>query len=202
MESKIIEAAKGLFMEKGYVDTSMSDIAARMGINRPVLHYYFRTKDRLFQAIFGMIIQEIVPIFQDIITARDISITERITNVVDAYYEVFRKNPLLPLFVVREIDRDVDHIINAINNSPMSQNYSYRTIAVSLRAEMAEGKLNTVPLSVLFYTFYGAMTFPFLAKKLSDRISGNNGGDFDRLLEQWKPYVIKQMEALLCVNQQ
>ncbi len=49
LEYQIIETAKQLFIEKGFVETSMSDIAAKVGINRPTLHYYFRTKDRMFQ---------------------------------------------------------------------------------------------------------------------------------------------------------
>lgn len=47
LEKKIIEAAKELFIENGFAETSMSDIAAKVGINRPALHYYFRTKDKM-----------------------------------------------------------------------------------------------------------------------------------------------------------
>ena len=52
VEKKIVEAAKELFIENGFAETSMSDIAAKVGINRPVLHYYFRTKDKMFQAVW------------------------------------------------------------------------------------------------------------------------------------------------------
>ena len=51
IESRIIEAAKQEFIKKGFEQTSMSDIAAVVGINRPTLHYYFRTKDKMFQAV-------------------------------------------------------------------------------------------------------------------------------------------------------
>ena len=60
-ESRIIDAAKSLFIEKGYAETSMSDIAARAEINRPALHYYFRTKDKMFHAVIGDIVSAIVP---------------------------------------------------------------------------------------------------------------------------------------------
>lgn len=61
VEKKIVEAAKELFIENGFAETSMSDIAAKVGINRPVLHYYFRTKDKMFQAVFGNIILSLFP---------------------------------------------------------------------------------------------------------------------------------------------
>ena len=57
LEQQIIKTAQQLFIEKGFVETSMSDIAATVGINRPTLHYYFRTKDKMFKAVFGSIIE-------------------------------------------------------------------------------------------------------------------------------------------------
>ena len=60
IESRIIEAAKQEFIKKGFEQTSMSDIAAVVGINRPTLHYYFRTKDKMFQAVFASIVAKSV----------------------------------------------------------------------------------------------------------------------------------------------
>ncbi len=197
MEFRILEAAKDVFMEKGFAETSMGDIAARVGINRPSLHYYFRTKDRIFQAAFGMIIQKIVPKVEEFITAKDVPISERVASLVDVYYEIFKNNPTLPLFIVREINRDVNYIIDTIHNTPMRM--TLMKIVTSLRTEMAEGKLNTVPLPMLFYTFYGAMTFPFLTKDLAERLLAEEGS-FNELLEQWKPYIIRQMDNLLRVK--
>lgn len=54
MESRIVEVARETFMENGYVETSMSEIATRVGISRPALHYYFRTKDKMFQAVLAV----------------------------------------------------------------------------------------------------------------------------------------------------
>ena len=48
LEQRIIETAQQLFIEKGFTETSMSDIAHTVGINRTTLHYYFRTKDKMF----------------------------------------------------------------------------------------------------------------------------------------------------------
>ena len=56
LETKIIEVAKQQFIENGFAETSMSDIAAKVGINRPGLHYNFRTKERMIQAVFGEIV--------------------------------------------------------------------------------------------------------------------------------------------------
>lgn len=198
LEAKIIEAAKSLFVEKGFAETSMSDIAAKAGINRPSLHYYFRTKDRMFQAVFGEIVQKILPRLHNIITTRELPIAERIGSVVDTYYEVLRNNPALPLFAMREIQRDAGYIVKAINESPMQP--TFVKLVDSLREEMAEGKLNAVPLPVLLYTFYGLLTVPFLTKGLMERLMDDEECIFDHLIEQWKPYIVKQMVYLLAAK--
>lgn len=199
MEDKIIEAARALFIEKGFAETSMSDIAARVGINRPVLHYYFRTKERMFRAVFGMIMEQVAPRIKDIITNKNAPIAERVGGVVDTYYSVFSKNPALPLFVARELQRDADFVINNVLASPMR--ISFIKLVSSLREQMEEGVLRKVPLNVVFYTFYGLLTIPFFTKNLAEKvIEDDKDTSFDKVIEQWKPYIAMQMENLLAVE--
>ncbi|MDR1671868.1 MAG: TetR family transcriptional regulator, partial [Bacteroidales bacterium] len=51
-ENKIIEAARQVFYEKGYNGASMRGIAQKAGVNYALLHYYFKTKDKLFEIVF------------------------------------------------------------------------------------------------------------------------------------------------------
>ncbi len=84
LEQQIIKTAQQLFIEKGFVETSMSDIAATVGINRPTLHYYFRTKDKMFKAVFGSIVMSLMPKIQDIVK-QDIPFMERLSMILDEY---------------------------------------------------------------------------------------------------------------------
>lgn len=198
LEARIIEAAKSSFIENGFAETSMSEIAAKVGINRPALHYYFRTKDKMFKAVFGMIIQSIVPKVQDILLRKDEPISQRIGNVVDTYYAVFRENACLPLFVLREMHRDVDYLLDTIQSLHMKD--AFGKLIASLQEEMEEGKLKPVPLRFLFFTFYSLLTFPFLTKDLGSRVFTEQGESFDDMLAEWKTYIVAQMESLLCVK--
>ncbi len=195
MESKIIEVAKTIFIEKGFTGASMSDIAAGAGINRPTLHYYFRTKDRMFQAVLGSIIQQILPHLHESVLNRDMSVPERVGILVDTYFDVFRKNPSLPLFMAREVQRDADYILDVVNR--IAEKQLFVTLVDSLSQEMAEGKLNNVPLHVIFYSLYGAITFPFISKNLAAPLLTGDGETFETLIEMWKPYIVKQMTNLL-----
>lgn len=196
LEERIIEVAKSLFMEKGYSDTSMSEIAEKVGINRPGLHYYFRTKDKMFNAVFGMIVMSVAPKFQNIILQKDLPIATRVEKVIDVYYQMLQKNPYLPLFILREMNRDINFLFNAFRSLDVAN--IFEGLKTSLQEEMANGKLKQVPLRIVFFTFYSALIFPFISRNLISLEMLNENETFEELLAEWKPYIVKQMVNLLC----
>ena len=198
LETKIIEVAKQQFIENGFAETSMSDIAAKVGINRPGLHYYFRTKERMFQAVFGEIVLFLLPKIQDIVLQKDKPVTERVGGVIDAYFEVFSENPRLPLFVMRESNRDVNHLINTLADLRLERNFL--EIARSLQDEMDSGRLKPVPLRFVFFTFYSLLIMPFVMKDLCASKKKKKGESFEEMFARWKPYIVMQMDNLLRVD--
>ena len=195
MEEHILVCAEKLFLERGFDGTSMSDIALCAGINRPTLHYYFRTKDKMFRAVLSRIVLSFVPRVSDIVVNSDRSVAERVSQVVDAYMDIFRKKPCLPLFMAREVQRDLDFLVRMLQQEQIDR--YVRKIIRALQAEMDEGKLKKVPLRTLFYTFYGLMIFPFLSRRLTESLLLAEGETFDDMLEGWKKQVVAQVCALL-----
>lgn len=196
-ESRIIRAAEKVFIEKGFSETSMSDIASEAGINRPVLHYYFRTKEKMFQAVFGNIVTSFVPHIHDIILHNDMPLEERIGRIVDIYFGVLREKPTLPLFIIREINRNMEYMSNTI--AELHLNLYIEKISGALLEEMKQGKMKTVPIQFVFFTFYGLLTTPFLSKHLAESAFLKDQDTFDDMLKEWKPYIVKQMTCLLAV---
>ena len=193
LEEKIIAVAKEVFIEKGFDGASMSDIAARVGINRPTLHYYYRTKDKMFQAVFLSIIQSFIPKIQDVFVDDNKPFSEKIRIVVDRYLEVAKNNPYMPMFVMREINRNAKDFIKAVK--PVYMDKFLNQIAIYLQSAMDKGDIKQVPLRIVFNTFYGLMSFPFLSK---DLIFMESDKEFNDLIDEWKPYMVDQMIHLLC----
>ena len=195
LEERIIQVARSLFIEKGFAETSMSDIAATVGINRPVLHYYFRTKSRMFQAVFGDIVQSIVPRVFTILTQTDKPLDDRIGEIVDAYYALFLANPRLPMFIVREMNRDADLLIRTAIHLQLPE--QLRGAFTSLHEEMERGRLKRVPIRFLFYNFYGMLSIPFLTQDFTHTIFLEKDEDMKEMLAKWKAYIVAQMHHLL-----
>lgn len=187
--------AEKLFLEKGFDGTNMSDIALSMGINRPTLHYYFRTKDKMFRAVLARIVLSFVPRVYDIVVNSEKPVAERISQVFDAYMAIFLAKPCLPLFMAREVQRDFDFLLRMLQQEQIDR--YVRKIIRALEAEMDAGKLKKVPLRTLFYTFYGLMVFPFLSRRLTESLLLAEGETFEEMLEEWKRQVVAQVCVLL-----
>ena len=194
LEQKIIDAARSEFINRGFDKTSMSDIAAAAGINRTALHYYFRTKERMFQAVFGSIMLTILPRIQ-LIFDEDIPLMDKFSKVLDEYFLIFSENPSLPLFIVGEINRDVAHLLDA-GRALNLDSYLFSIGQVIMR-EMEQGNIREMPLPMILIMFMSQVTFPFLTKNLLDNLFFSEEPEFRQFLAQWKVNVITQMKAAL-----
>lgn len=194
LERQIIDTAQQIFIEKGFAGTSMSDIAATVGINRPTLHYYFRTKDKMFKAVFGSIVISLMPKIHDIIKL-DIPFVDRMGMVLDEYIELFTKEPYLPKFICGEIQRDVNHLLEAAKELQFEA--ALTLIKDNLLAEMEAGKIKKIPLPMVFLTFYSLLTYPFLVRNLITTLFLDSEEDFTSFLQKWKQHIITELTNLL-----
>jgi len=199
LESRIIENAKELFIERGFAETSMSDIAARTGINRPVLHYYFRTKDRMFQAVVGSIVETFIPQVQDVISCREKSVKVRLGLLVDVYYGIFKTHPTLPIFMMREMNRDYAHFEKTIFEQRIDRYFI--AIKQVLKTEMDRGVIRQIPFRFLFMTFYSLLVMPFCVKPLCENVFMETGETYEKVLADWKEYLIENMAKFLSVDE-
>lgn len=194
-EQAIIEAAREVFVEKGFAETSMADIAARVGVNRSGLHYYFRTKERLFEAVGLDLMRSFLPDIHHIIL-QEKPVADRVTELVEVYFNVIRRNPRIPAFAFKEIQRDPVHMLNTIGKLDI---YGYMgQIRETLLRDMQEGRINSMPLEFLFYTLYGLISFPFLSRPITRLLDFPPADRFDEILDAWESQVVSQMCSLLC----
>ncbi|KAA6324398.1 HTH-type transcriptional regulator EthR [termite gut metagenome] len=194
-EHTIIETAKQLFVAKGYEKTCMCDIAATAGINRTTLHYYFRTKERMFQAVFGSIVQTIVPTLKSIFD-ENIPLLAKMDKALDEYISIFISNPYLPKFVIGEIQRDVNHLTDTARSLGFDTYLS--EIMQNIYAGIEQEHLNKISIVLVFSTFYSQLIFPFLARDLIVALFYEDDKEFaEKFMQEWKVNVINQMRMLL-----
>ena len=102
-EQLILEAAESEFAAKGYDGARTTSIAKAAGVTHAMLHYYFRTKELLFECIIDKKISEITPLLTYLFGNEKLPLTERIREAVSVHFDFITANPKLPKFLINEI---------------------------------------------------------------------------------------------------
>ena len=102
-ELQILEAAEKEFLTKGYEGARTTSIAKEAGVTHAMLHYYFRTKEQLFERIIDKKMSEITPLLTYLFGNEKLPLTERIKEAVSVHFDFIVANPELPKFLINEV---------------------------------------------------------------------------------------------------
>lgn len=185
-ESKILEAAKRIFIQKGLDGARMQEIADEAGINKALLHYYFRSKDKLFLTIFKEELNNFFPRLFPVLLSKDMTPENKIRHFVEGYIDLFLKNPFLPAFVLREVNRNPNIIAQFIGEAGIEAEKLRKVIGV------LAGELNLAPNEMLhlMVTTVSACIFPFAGKPIIEQVLFNgNSYEYNQFLQERKTMV-------------
>jgi len=182
-EEKILEAARRVFLQKGMTGARMQEIADEAGINKALLHYYFRNKELLFDRIFTQAAAKLFPKLVTILDS-DLPLFEKIESFISSYIDVMTENPYLPLFVLNEVHRDPESFYKRISGElklPRPEKF-----LMQIDQEVKLGNIKPVsPLQLLMNILSGTI-FPFVAKPLFQMHLGMDEFQFRQLMLQRK----------------
>ncbi len=175
-ESKIFDAATEIFEEKGLAAARMQDIADRAKINKALLHYYFRSKEKLFTAVFDKLAEKMFKTFASIFE-EDMPFEEKIRYFFREHMSFLQKNPKLPMFILAEINRNpklLEKFLSKINISNIKTKIS-ADVSTSLPEEaIPHLMVSIVSLSV----------FPIAAKPILKGILQQAGIEYNQFIKE------------------
>lgn len=186
-EQKILEAAKQVFMEKGIDGARMQDIADKAGINKALLHYYFRSKDKLFEMIFLEEARKFMPKVTTIMMS-ELSLFEKIEKFVGEYIDTLLQNPLLPIFILNEINRNPKEAIKKIFGN---QRPPIDKVEEHIAKLVKKGVIKPIRGAELMINMVSLCIFPFLARPMVQWVTKSNDEEFVQMMEQRKKNVVK-----------
>lgn len=196
MENRILEAAKQVFIRKGYEATKMSDVATEAGIGRTALHYYYRTKDMLFDAIFDQLMDSLLPDL-GVIIDENLPFLEKLPKIIERYVNTLQKNPLFPIFVINELQRDPEHIYRSVLKD-LPRVEPIMCLHAQLMDEMERGLIKKMPLYYMATTLISLLVFPLLVRNpVTVLFMNGDPGKYDEFLQERIPFVTDIMIRLL-----
>lgn len=186
-EQRILDAARNVFIKRGTAGARMAEIAQEAGVNQALLHYYFRNKERLSQAVFAQVVTRILPALLHL--GSDASLDAKIERVVHAYLENLSKNPFIPGYLLAELhhhpERAAQLLESAVGAAP---NHLMQPVFARLGQQIAErvaaGEMRPIAPEQFAINLISLCIFPFAARPMLTVVFGMDDDAFARFIEQ------------------
>ena len=182
-EQAILAAAEQEFLSKGFDGARTTSIASAAGVTHAMLHYYFRTKEQLFERILD---EKLRLMGESVLAAfgqPNLPLQERLRDAIGSHFDFIARNPDLPRFIVNEVfSRPVRYETMRARIREISDTLM-RDMQRELDALSARGEAEPLDVRMLMLDIISLNVFPFIAYPLIEPILGSFSNDRARFFE-------------------
>jgi len=186
-EQLIKEKAKTLFFQKGFLNATTQEIANEAGVNRALIHYYFRSREQMLDTLLEETLQQKKDRVRRILTS-ELSFREKIANYIDAVVDYGLTYPYLENFIISETARHPDKIKLFCSKDRFK---SSDLIRDDLDAEVTKGKMAPISAEHFMVNLAALCNYPFLAKSVIQTIHGFTDADYHKFLMERKQIIFR-----------
>ena len=178
-EEAILQVARKAFTQKGLSGARMQDIANEAGINKALVHYYFESKEKLFQLVFE---EEFGKFFFNLaaVIAADIPLFEKIEQIVRLDIERLSQFPDMPLFVINEVSRNPDMLLKHFKGIKIKEVLA--TFQKQINNEIKKGSIKKISAQQLLINIQSLSIFPFVARPMLKNVLQMNEKEYQSMI--------------------
>ncbi len=195
-EQIILDAASKVFMRKGYEGARMQEIADEAGINKALLHYYFRSKELLFHHIFRQSFRSFWPSIEPVLYKADSDIRSVIKAMVYGYANLLEKMPYLPNFIINEINRDPAKVAGLIQDAGIKP----EMVVSAFERAMNKGEIVRMDPRELIVNIIGLCVFPVITRPLLGTLLYHEKHAYEQFLQSRKETACEFICRAVCLN--
>lgn len=168
-EEKIIRAATEVFLEKGKDGARMQEIAARANINKAMLHYYFRSKDKLYEKVFKERIYNFFnELFNSVPETDDVRTLLR--QFISNYIDLLASRPELIRFVMWELKQGTEYVGETLRELFSQHGFSQFPFQEKIQNAVDDGSIRAIEPSHLIISTIGMCVYPFIAQPILEKV--------------------------------
>jgi AcrR family transcriptional regulator len=184
-EQNILNAAISVFQKKGMAGARMQEIADEANINKAMLHYYYRNKQLLFEAVFMQAFQKFAPHINSIFNSER-TVFEKIEDFTDSYISFVIENPYLPTFLIQEININPEFATTFFraHTTPDPELFEKQ-----IAYEVEKGILKPIDPKQLLLNLFSLCAFPFVGGGLVKGILKIDKVSFNAMMEERKKLI-------------
>ena len=192
-EELILQTAMQVFIDKGWHGAKMQEIADKAGINKALLHYYYRSKEKLYTKIFEFLIWrnlgELFNLFDD-----NLSFDEFLKKFIHNYIDVINKNPKIPMFLMRELSEGGTVAKEVLKNLIDGGRFRVDLPLRKIQKAMDEGKIIKMDPRQVITTVIGSCIFFFIAEPIFNTLFVDKSSfDREQFIEERKEAIFKNV---------
>ncbi|MGM9511918.1 TetR/AcrR family transcriptional regulator [Larkinella sp. GY13] len=184
-EERIKEAAKTVFLEKGFDGTTTRDIAKAAGINSALMNYYFRSKEKLFQSIFNDMCTLMFEGMLDLVN-RPVSLRDKISKLMDHQFQMMMQNPNLTIFIMNELHRNPERLYATVG---MAKKLPESIFHQQIEDAIAQGIITPIDSHHIMTMIIANIQFLFVSKPMTMLAQGLDEAGFNAFATRHMEYV-------------
>lgn len=189
-ETRILDAAHRVFMRRGTAGARMTEIAREAGVNHALVHYYFRSKQRLAEAVFRRAIGQFFPVMMGVL-ASDAPLEEKVRLVAAAQIDMLLKNRYLPGYLLAELNHypeRAEQLLNSIAGTTPANVRArlFGSLGKQLEDAARSGAIRALRPQEFVLNLVSMVVYPFAARPLVMAIMGMDDATFTAAMEERK----------------
>lgn len=189
-EEKILDAANKIFVEKGFDGSRMQEIANEAKINKSLLHYYYRSKEKLFAKVFSKVILTFLPDTFEVFSSSK-SIFEKIEIFTAKYISLLQKNQFIPMFILHDLNKNKKKTAEtfSIIITKLKNNHFVK-FENQIQNQIQTGNIREISVEHLIINIMSLCIFPFVAKPIINKIFfDDNNKQYNKFIDKRKTEV-------------
>lgn len=199
-EQEILAAAEQEFLSKGYDGARTTSIAKKAGVTHAMLHYYFRTKEQLFERIvddkFAQMSHSMFAIMGD----PKLPIIERIKGGIETHFDFVAKNPQLPRFVINEIVSRPERYELLYKRASVVVDKLLTNLQGEIDSAVKRGEINEIDVKMLLISMMSLNIFTFIAYPFMQPLMGELMADNEKFLAARKAENVETILRRIKIN--
>jgi AcrR family transcriptional regulator len=198
LEDRILVEAENLFLEQGFSKTTTAQIAKKVGCNQALVHYYYRTKDKLFDNIFERKLKELLENIDSCIqNTENLNFEEQIKHIITTHFDFVCSNSQLVPFIVTELLNNHERFRRLFENSAKSRNDLFNSFEHKVEEQVKAGRINSIRPVDLLITMFSLNVSSFMLASTVQKSLNVPPQFLKEKLEHRKEEIIKTVLARL-----
>ncbi len=187
-EKRILDAARAVFIRRGTAGARMQEIASEAGVNQALLHYYYRSKERLSAAVFQQLAARLFPTIMGILGS-DLPLDEKIDSLITTYIDNLVQNPFLPGYLLSELHHQPERVaqfLGAVSGGSPGDKalLVLGKLARQIQEKVDAGLMRPISPQQFVVNLISLCIFPFAARPMLSIVMGMDDAAFTRFMEQ------------------